>query len=97
MCLSGVQKRAALAHHHLTMLETTAAPQKCAGADSNADGIDWLQQSHHRAALLMRQDQQLFFMRQIKNLWLPTTEHRCPSSPLPLFQLMLGQGLAREG
>lgn len=78
MCLSGVQKRAELANHHLATLETTAAPQKCAGADTNADGIDWLQQSHHGATLLMKQDQQMIFYGTDQDLWLPITEHRCP-------------------
>ena len=38
---SGVQERAVLAHiAHSAALETAAVPQKCAAADTNADGID---------------------------------------------------------
>lgn len=39
-CCSGVQERVVLAHvTHSTALKTVAVPQKCAAADTNADGI----------------------------------------------------------
>lgn len=43
-----------LAHiAHSAALETATVPQKCAAADTNADGIDRLQQSLSRTVLLV--------------------------------------------
>lgn len=33
-------------------------------------------------------------MRQIKNLWMPITDRKCPSELLPLVHQVLGQGHA---
>lgn len=53
-CSSGVQERVVLAQvTHSTALKTAAVPQKCAAANTDADGIDWLQQSLRGAALLV--------------------------------------------
>ena len=53
-CLSGLQERAVLAHiAHSSAVKTAAVPQKCAAADTNTGGIDWLQQSLSGTVLLV--------------------------------------------